>query len=410
VPLKATPSVKPFEGTRVTVGGVEDQQLVKELEHLSAATGIDIMTVDSEDELVTHQPDIVFVPQPGWVASLAGLGHLMSPATYLDMPQLRRDYSPYLLSLGTVAADGSWPSDHGTLYGVPVDLNLKSLIWYPVPEFRRAGYAVPETWEELLALTDRMIADGRTPWCMGLESGDASGWPATDWIENLLLRGAGPRVYDRWTSHEIAFDDAAVRRAFDRFGQIVFRDDALFQGRDGAVVTPWSSAQVPMVDGDPPKCWLYHFPSFASSVLPPKAVGTSTDAFPFPSLSPANPDEVLGGLGTALVFADRPEVREVVRFLASPAFGQDWFAAGTGLFSANGRFDLSGYDPLWRSQANLLRNALAADTFRLDGGDLMPPKVGRNAFWDAMIRYMQTGPDSLDAILADLEAAWPNKA
>jgi serine/threonine protein kinase/ABC-type glycerol-3-phosphate transport system substrate-binding protein len=410
VPLKATPSVKPFEGTRVTVGGVEDQQLDKELEHLSAATGIDIMTVDSEDELVTHQPDIVFVPQPGWVASLAGLGHLMSPATYLDMPQLRRDYSPYLLSLGTVAADGSWPSDHGTLYGVPVDLNLKSLIWYPVPEFRRAGYAVPETWEELLALTDRMIADGRTPWCMGLESGDGSGWPATDWIENLLLRGAGPRVYDRWTSHEIAFDDAAVRRAFDRFGQIVFRDDALFQGRNGAVVTPWSSAQVPMVDGDPPKCWLYHFPSFAASVLPPKAVGTSTDAFPFPSFSPANTDEVLGGLGTALVFADRPEVREVVRFLASPAFGQDWFAAGTGLFSANGRFDLSGYDPLWRSQANLLRNALAADTFRLDGGDLMPPKVGRNAFWDAMIRYMQTGPNSLGAILADLEAAWPNKA
>ena len=409
VPLK-TPSHTPLEGTRVTVGGVEDEQLARELEHLSKATDIDItpLTLDSQNQLKTDPPDIWFAPQPSWVASLAGRGHLMSPATYLDMPQLRRDYSPYLLSLGTVAADGSWPSDHGTLYGLPVDLNLKSLIWYPVPDFRRAGYAVPETWDELLALTDRMIADGRTPWCMGLESGDGTGWPATDWIENLLLRGAGASVYDRWTSHEIAFDDAPVRRAFDRLGQIVFRDDALFQGRDGAIVTPWTSAQVPMVDGDPPKCWLYHFPSFASSVLPAKAAGTTTDAFPFPSLSPANRDVVLGGLGTALVFADRPEVREVVRILASPAFGREWFAAGTGLFSANERFDLSGYDPLWRRQANLLRNALAADTFRLDGGDLMPPEVGRNAFWDAMIRYLEKGPDSLDAILADLEAAWPD--
>jgi hypothetical protein len=121
-----------------------------------------------------------------------------------------------------------------------------------------------------------------------------------------------------------------------------------------------------------------------------------------------NGDAVLGGMQTALVLADRPEVREVVRFLAGPGFGQDWFAAGDGQFSANNRFDASAYAPPWRRQAQELRAALAADTFRLDGGDLMPPKVGTGPFWNAMLRYLEKGPGSLDGILADLEAAWPD--
>ena len=412
VPLKATSSDRPLEGTRVIVGGVGNVALSKTLKEFGDASGIDLKLLPSGDAFydpnAVDRPDISLVAQPSWVASLAGRGWLMSPARFLDMHRLRKDYSPYLLSIGSVGADGSWPAEEGTFYGIPLGLNLKSLIWYPVPEFRQAGYDVPHTWEQLVALTDRMIADGRTPWCMGLESGGSDGWPATDWIENLLLREAGPHVYDRWTSHEIAFDDATVRRAFERLGQILFRNDALFSGRDGAVVTPYQTAQVPMVDGDPPKCWLYHFPSFASEVLPSGSVGTTTDAFPFPSLDPANRDVLLGGMSTALVFADRPEVRAVVKFMATPAFGQKWYTAGLGTFSANNRFDVSTYDQPWRSQARLLRSALASDTFRLDGGDLMPPEVGMSTFWGAMIRYLQEGPDSLDATLADLEAAWPD--
>jgi len=310
--------------------------------------------------------------------------------------------------MSTVGADGSWPAEDGTLYGIPFGLNLKSLVWYPIPEFRQAGYHVPRTWDQLVALTNRMIADGRTPWCMGLESGGADGWPLTDWIENLLLRDAGPRVYDRWTTHQVAFDDQAVRRAFDRLGQIIFKDGAIFGGRDGAIVTPYQTAQVPMVDGDPPKCWLYHFPSFASSVLPSRAAGTTTEAFPFPSLNSGNRDVVIGGMSAAVVFADRPEVRAVVKFMTTPGFGREFYAAGTGAFSANDRFDMSSYDQPWRSQARLLRSALASDTFRFDGGDLMPPDIGSAPFWKAMIRYIRQGPASLNGILAKLDAAWPD--
>jgi serine/threonine protein kinase/ABC-type glycerol-3-phosphate transport system substrate-binding protein len=409
VPLRTTQADQPLAGTSVSFAGVEDEGLVRELERLGKQTGINI-EVSGPDfkSLREDPPDISLVSQPGWVASLEGEGRLMNLEMYLDLEQLKEDYGPYLLSLATVAPDGSWPALHGNLHGLPVNLNLKSLVWYPVPEFRRAGYKIPKTWNELVALTHRMVADSRTPWCMGLESGTADGWPATDWIENLLLGGAGPRIYDRWAFHQIPFDHPAVRRAFERFGQIAFGEGNLALGTHGAVVSEWGLAQLPMVESDPPQCWLYHFPSFATKTLPTGSVGTTTDAFPFPSLSPTHGDVLLGGMGTALVFTDRPEVREVVRFLSSPEFGQDWFTSGDGNLSANGRFDTGAYEPSWRRLVRVLRVALEAGTFRLDGGDLMPPEVGSGPFWDGMVRYLEEGPDSLEGILDDLEAAWPD--
>jgi DNA-binding SARP family transcriptional activator/ABC-type glycerol-3-phosphate transport system substrate-binding protein len=413
VPLQTTRGDESLAGTSVSVMGVGDDGFVRELERLGEETGIDIQLGEllsgaELDRLATDPPDISLVAQPSWVESLQGTSHLMDLGGYLDMEQLEENYGSYLLSLATVAPDGSWPSEEGTLWGLPTHLNIKSLIWYPVPEFQRAGYDVPETWNELIALTDRMVADGRTPWCMGLESGDADGWPATDWIENLLLGEAGPRIYDQWTNHQIPFTHPAVRRAFERFGEIVFGSGNLALGTHGAAISEWGLAQLPMVESDPPQCWLYHFPSFTSLGLPPGSVGTTTDAFPFPSPSPASHDAVVGGVSTALVFADRPEVREVVRFLASPEFGRDWFTAGDGNLSANARFDLSAYDASWRRFAGTLRVALASDSFRIDGGDLMPPEVGTSPFWGAMIRYLEEGPESLDAILAELDAAWPD--
>jgi DNA-binding SARP family transcriptional activator/ABC-type glycerol-3-phosphate transport system substrate-binding protein len=413
-PLRArTPAPSPpLAGTSVVLlVDVADAGLVRDLNRFGAQTGIDIQFVRTSDDLIEQfqrdPPDVAFIDQPGLAADLADEERLMDLGTYLDVDQMRRDYSPYLLSMGSIGPDGLWPTEDGSLFGATVAVNLKSLIWYPVPEFERAGYTVPHTWGELLSLTDRMRADGRTPWCMGLESDLADGWPATDWIENLLLGGAGPGVYDRWTSHRIPFDHPAVRRAFERLGQIVFEDGDLFQGVGGALVTPFQSAQHPMVDGDPPECWLYHFPSFASGYLPRGSVGSVTDAFRFPSPNPRHADVLLGGGVTAVAFTDRPEVREVMRFLVSPAFGEHWFTSGAGQVATNRRFDTTRYEPVWRRQAELLNAALAADTFRFDGSDLLPAAVGTDPFWDAMLRYLSEGPKSLDEILTKLDALWP---
>ncbi len=245
------------------------------------------------------------------------------------------------------------------MYGVFDSLSVKSLIWYPVPEFRSAGYAIPATWNELLSLTDRLSADGRTPWCMGWISDQSNGWPGTDWIENLLLAEAGPDVYDRWTFHEIPFDAPPVRAAFDRLGQIVFAKDALQRGPQGVLETYFGEAQSPMIQ-DPPECWLYQFPAFAAEFLPEGSVGTETTIFPFPTIG-GGERGVLGSGSMLAAFADRPEVREVIRFLLSPEFGAGMAANGHGYLSPDRGFDTSLYAPFWRQQAELIDDALAID-------------------------------------------------
>ncbi len=416
--VTGAPAGHPLAGTQVTLmegsGEIGAARLRDAIAPFTDRTGIDVELIELPDFdqglrdsiAAGDPPDLALFPQPGSVATLARDGHLMDLATYLDVERLNQNQSPYLVSLGTVGPDGSWPSAAGGTYGVVTSVALKGLIWYPVPEFRAAGYDVPETWDGLIALSDRLVADRRTPWCMGFGSGRASGWPGTDWIESLLLAGAGPEVYDRWTFHRIPFDSPPVRTAFERFGQIAFTKGYMYRGADGALVTDLSEAQLPMVERDPPGCWLYHFPDFAANFLIGGSVGRDTDVFPFPTIA-GRSRGLIGGGDMLSAFTDRPEVREVVKYFLSPEFGADFARVGNTLIP-NRHFDLTKYPPFWRREARLLTEALAADTFRFDASDLMPPRVGQEPFFEAMMTYLHEGPDSLDGILADLDAAWPD--
>jgi DNA-binding SARP family transcriptional activator/ABC-type glycerol-3-phosphate transport system substrate-binding protein len=409
----------PLAGTAVTLnlsgaGSVRAADVRAALQGFTATTGIDVQLVGNPDQeswldevlAAGDPPDVAELGQPGAVASLARDGHLMDLGIYLDADRLRAEQSPYLVSLGTLASDGSWPSSGGSLYGVFDELSVKNLIWYPVPEFRSAGYEIPATWDELLSLTDRLVADGRTPWCMGWYEDSAPGWPGTDWIENLLLAEVGPEVYDRWAFHEIPFDAPPVRAAFDRLREIVFAKDALQHGPQGVLDTFFGDAQLPMIE-DPPACWLYQFPEFAAEFLPEGSVGAETTIFPFPTIG-GRQRAVLGGGNMLAAFADRPEVREVLRFLISPEFGTGMAANGHGYLSPNRRVDPSLYPPFWRKQAELIDDALAIDSFRFDASDLMPIEIGERAFWEGMLTYLDEGPRSADRILENIEASWPD--
>ena len=408
----------PLAGTTVTLNLSSDPfelaEVRAELQGFAETTGIDVQLVGNPDQeswlddvvAAGNPPDVAEFPQPGAVAKLAQEGRLMDLGSYLDADRLRRELSPYLISLGSVGSDGSWPSNGGSVYGVFDQLFVNSLIWYPVPEFRSAGYAIPSTWNELVSLTDRLVAGGRTPWCMGWFEDKTPWWPGTDWIENLLLAGAGPEIYDQWTFHEIPFDAPPVRAAFDRLGEIVFAKDSLERGPQGVLETFWGEAQLPMMD-DRPGCWLYQFGSLAAQWLPEGSVETETTIFPFPTIG-GRPLGVLGAGDMLAAFTDRPEVREVVRFLISPEFGTGMAAHGHGYLSPNRRVDPSIYPPFWRKQAELIQGALTIDTFRLDASDLMPVAIGQGAFWGAMRAYLDQGPGSVDRILEDIEASWPD--
>ena len=413
---------QPFFGTQVTIfGGLDPQRLADlqmEFGRFTEETGIVVRLVASdlrEDDAYDYvtdsvdarrPPDIAPLPHPGVLRDLARQGQLIDLGAFLDIEELKREQSPYLISLGTLGEDGSWPAASGTTFGAFTELNLKSMIWHPVPEFRDR-YEVPETWDELIALSDRLVRDGQAAEAAtecDPESDDAHGWPGTDWIELLLLNEAGPEVFDQWVKHGIPFDSPAVRQAFERLGTILFSEGYTV---DGAVENYIEDAQVPMLTKEPPGCWLYQFPSFAPDLLPPRLRGEPTDIFPFPSLG-AEARGVLGGGQIIAAFSDRPEVRELVRYILSPRFGELIVDSGSGFISANQRFDTRTYGPFEQRQARIVYAALADDTFRFDGSDLMPPPIGQGLFWDAMMRYATEGPERLDAILAELDAAWPD--
>jgi DNA-binding SARP family transcriptional activator/ABC-type glycerol-3-phosphate transport system substrate-binding protein len=410
------PVARPLEGTSVRVAGLLTDDyafaLREEFAAFTARTGIEITYTEGtstfELDMELGQPqrrqDIILTPQPGWISVEADEGRLIDLGTYLPRDRLVEDYGAHLTSLATVGEDGGWPATSGRLLALPVMMSSKSLIWYVPDRFAAAGYEVPETWDELLALSDRIVADGGTPWCLAVNSADATGWPATDLVEDLLLRDSGPEVYDAWVAGEVPFAHPAVRRAFERFGQLVFTEGYLHGGVLTALNTPFWAGHLPLLD-DPPGCWLYHWASYNLGHLPPGVeFGEDVAAFPTPWVSEEHRDVALMGGDLALVFTDRPEVRAVVEYLASPAFGA--VAAGAPWFlTANRRFDPDDYPDEWRRDLAVdLARAQDGDLVRFDGSDLMPPWLGSNAFWEAMVDYLRGGPDSLDGILARLDA------
>ena len=185
--------------------------------------------------------DIVF-PQPGAIAEIAAARPIVDIGAYVGEQYLRDSYGDYLVSLASL---------DGRSYGVFVKLGAKSLLWYNRDAFEEAGYSQPSTWDELLTLSDQMVLDGHTPWCLGVQSGDATGWPATDWLETIVLRSQGPEFYDQWASHRIAFDHPAAVAALEKVGLLahtpgyVSPDPAYIRDR------PWEEAAFLWLQDDP---------------------------------------------------------------------------------------------------------------------------------------------------------------
>jgi ABC-type glycerol-3-phosphate transport system substrate-binding protein len=414
------PSAQPLAGTQVTVvvpgEAVEREALEANFEDFSRETGIEVIAAAPRDvdfstasawlDAASGDADIGIPPHPGMIPELAA-GGAMDLTRYLDRPDLEAAWGPYLADLMTVGPDASWPSATGSVFGIWHNFHAKSVIWYAPAAFEQAGYEVPTTWDELISLSDRMVADGNTPWCIGLESGDASGWPATDLLEAVLLKGQGPELYDAWVAHEVPFDHPAVLDAARRVGQLVFTPGHLLGGsRQAARV--WYGEGTMQLLADPPQCWMFPMASFARSFLDPSGDPSDLAVFDFPLLDSPHADAMVGAGNFAVVLTDRPEVRAVVEFMASPEYGGPAADLEVGFVPPNMDFDPAGIESeADRTMIELVQAALAGDSFRFDASDLMAPEVGAGAFWEGMVDWFVEGPESLGPIMAAIEAAWP---
>jgi alpha-glucoside transport system substrate-binding protein len=344
--------------------------------------------------------DIFFAPQPGVVADLARSGSLTSLEDLgMDIAALEELTGEYFVSLGEV---------DGEHYGVPTNINLKSMVWYPKDDFDAAGYTVPTTWDEMLALSDQMVADGNTPWCVGFQSEGSTGWPATDWMEDIMLRTAGLETYTQWYNHEIPFNDPAVLTAAQMFGDVMFHSDYVLGGAESTPNLAFGEAPLPMFD-DPPGCWLHRQASFINGFFPEGTeAGVDYDWFPLP---PIDQEGTLfaGELAVVGTGGNRPEVREFLeQFMAEDVQCALAGDPASSRISPNINVGADCYaNAILADSAEVLTASLANGTGGFDASDLMPAAVGAGSFWTGMVDYMQNGPDSIEGILDEIEASWP---
>jgi len=336
-----------------------------------------------------NPPDLAILPNPGQMYELAERGKLVDISQIMDMGEFETNYAPAWLDLA---------SYNDTLYGIFYKVANKSLIWYNPSAFSTAGYEIPTTWDELIALSDQIVADGSTPWAIGFESGAASGWPATDWIEDIMLRTAGPDVYDQWVNHEIPWTDEAVKNAWEVFGEIVGNEDYQYGGSTGTLTSSFGDAPAAIFT-DPPGAYMHRQASFITGFFPEGLeVGTDYDFFPFPSIDSAYGVPVLGGADLIVMFNDTPEARALMKYLATAQPQEIWAAKGD-FIAPSKAVSLDAYpDELTRKMAEMV---VSAEVFRFDASDLMPAAVGSGSFWTGTMDYV--GGKDLNTVLEEIE-------
>jgi alpha-glucoside transport system substrate-binding protein len=345
--------------------------------------------------------EVAAAPQPGSIPDLVDKGEIVSLEDMgFDIDELNSLLGESFVALGEYK---------GKHWGLPTNINLKSMVWYPKDDFDKAGYQVPKTWDDLMALSDQIVADGGTPWCVGFESGGATGWPATDWVEDIMLRTAGVDTYDKWWKHEIPFNDPAVKTAVQQFGDVMFKDGYVLGGASNTPDVAFADAPLPMFD-EPPGCWLHRQATFIAAQFPETAKsGVDYDWFPLP---PIDQDGTLYGGELTVVGknANRPEVVDFLnRFIAKDVQCAMGGVAASSRVSPNVDVGSDCYvDPILADASTVLTDALKSGTGRFDASDLMPAQVGQGSFWTGMVQYMKEGPDSIDKVLKDIEDSWPS--
>lgn len=405
-----------LEGTSVTVfssedGPVEAAAIQAALDVFAEANGMTITHTGARDfsDQINAQaaggnpPDIGMFPQPGKVIDFANQGFIL-PLDPAVEAVVRPQWPAGTLETYSVG---------DTAYAVQVKTDLKSIVWYNTEVFANGGYEIPTTLDELFALSDQMIADGQTPWCVGIESGPATGWVFTDWMEDMMLRLEGPEVYDQWLSNELKFDDPRVIAVAETILGLWNKPGAVYAAGGSIAATAHSADHgEPLVAGT---CAMVRQASFFAAFLPE---GTSTGpdgqvgTFYFPAADTSSSPTLTAG-NSAAAFRDAPEVWAVMEYLGSAEYAEnrqksqreDQGGDSSGFLTANLNVDLSLWNDL---EAGFIAILAAADPARFDGSDFMPAAVGSGAFWTEGTSAVN-GDKSVAEAFAAIQAAWPEE-
>lgn len=338
-----------------------------------------------------NPPDVAMLPNPGLMTQFADQGALQ-PIDDVAGDLVDANFAPIWRELGTV---------DGQLYGVYFKAANKSTFWYNKNVFSQAGVQPPATWDEL-ATTSQTVSDfGVTPF--GIDGG--SGWPLTDWFENVYIRTAGPEMYDKLAKHEIPWTDPSVKTALETLAQ-VWKGEWIAGGTSGALNAQFPDT-IPRVFSEPPEAAMYYEGDFVAGVIGSETnatLGTDADFFDFPSISNTSP-AVVGGADVAVLLKDSPGGKALMQYLASPEAAEVWVKLG-GFISPNKNVSLEVYpDDIIRRAAQAL--IAAQDSFRFDMSDLQPAEFGGTT-GQGMFKAFQDflrDPTDTDGVMQYLESS-----
>jgi alpha-glucoside transport system substrate-binding protein len=342
-----------------------------------------------------NPPDVAILPAPGFMQELAQAGNLTPLSGFLNMTEINQDYAQGWVDLGTV---------NGNLYAIFMKASDKGTVWYDPKVFAANNWTIPETWDDMIALSDEIIAeDGvpAAPWSIAVESGASSGWPATDWMAEILLRKYGGDVYDQLVNHTIAWTDPRVKDVWQMFGTVALTAGYVPGGATAILATNFQDGTYLPFDTPPEAAMDYlgdFTAGFISTQFPDLVAGEDYSFFPFPTITAQYSGGVTGGADLVVAFKDTPAVESFVEYLASADAQAIWVERG-GFTSVNNKVSLDDYpDALTRAAAQQLSEATL---FRFGAGDSMPAAV-QTAWWAGVLDYL--GGTSLDTVLADIEA------
>lgn len=413
---EATPEGSGGAGETVRISGgitgTEADALNETFAQFTEDTGIKVVyTGDKsfEGNIVTKvaggdAPDIAIVPQPGLLKTLVETGEVQ-PASDATTANVDEYWGADWKSYGTF---------DDTFYAAPMLANLKGYVWYSPAQFAEWGVEAPATWDELLTLTKTIQEKtGTAPWCAGFASDAASGWPGTDWVEDLVLRQSGPEVYDQWVAGDVKFTDQPIKDAFDAVGEILLNPDyvnAGFGDVKSINSTAFADVAAKVADGT---CALTHQASFlsanfltvtnAAGETPTVAPDGDVYAFIMPGVT-AGELSVEGGGEFVAAFSDSEAVQTVVEYMSTPEWADARVSLG-GVISANKGADPSlASSPFLTEAMEVLQDPTT--TLRFDASDLMPATVGAGSFWKGMVNWIDG--KATDEVLSDIQAGYEN--
>ncbi|MEJ2707093.1 MAG: ABC transporter substrate-binding protein [Anaerolineales bacterium] len=382
-----------------TWGGEEQASFMAMLKPFEDATGINVEYTGTRDlnaVLTTrvqggNPPDVAGIPGPAQMVQFANQGALVDLGSILT--DYEQNYAKTWIDLGTV---------NGKLVGVFMKASVKGLIWYDPKVWQSNNFQTPQTWDDLMTLSKQMADSGTTPWCIAVESGAASGWPGTDWLEDIVLRQSGEQTYNQWWQGTIKWTSPEIKKAWQTWGEIVGNPNMVFGGANTMLSTNFGEVGTPLFTS-PPGCYMVHQASFISSFFETNSPGvqpiTDFNWFGFPPFQQNAPvsTEIAGDLMG--MFNDTPQAEALIKYLLTPEAQDIWVKRG-GFISPNKLVPLSDYpNDLGRKSANRLTSAQVAV---FDASDQMPTPM-QTAFYTAVLNYIQD-PTSLDSILQNLDS------